>query len=128
MIEENVEKGEAQNDGSDTQNVKTEQVVESAPVETNEQAPSPDAPSPDAPDLDVTGENSVVEEEVVTQFDPDEKILSDMLESGKAEVTTNELIQAGFDSSRMASYSFQVGGFKLSRLLLVSPYKIEKTQ
>ena len=119
MIEENVENVAPQNDSPEAQNVKTEESA-NVPVEAvTDQAP---------PDLDVTGENSVVEEQIVTHFDKDEKILSDMFESGKVEVTTNELIQAGFDTSRMASYSFQVGGFKLSRLLLVSPYKIEKTQ
>jgi hypothetical protein len=106
MTEEKVN-GEVQNDGSDTQNVKT---VENAQ------------------DLDVTGENSVVEEQIITNFDKDEKILSDMLESGKTEVTTNELITAGFDTSRMASYSFQIRSFKLSRLLLISPFSIEKMQ
>ena len=105
-----------QNDSPDAQNVKTEQV--------EAQVNQPVEPQ----DLDVTGENSVVEEQVETRFDPDEKILSDMFDSGKIEVTTNDLIVAGFDTSRMASYTFQVGSFKLSRLLLVSPYKIEKTQ
>jgi hypothetical protein len=105
-----------QNDSPDTQNVKTEQV--------EAQVNQPVEPQ----DLDVTGENSVVDEQVETRFDPDEKILSDMFDSGKTEVTTNDLIVAGFDTSRMASYTFQVGSFKLSRLLLVSPYKIEKTQ
>lgn len=77
-------------------------------------------------DLDVTGENSVVVEQVVTEFDPDEKIISDMYDSGKTEVTSSELIKAGFDTNRMASYSFNIGQFKLSRLMLVSPYTIEK--
>lgn len=77
-------------------------------------------------DIDVTGENSVVVETVETVFDPDEKILSDFYNSGKTEVTSQELISAGFDTKRMASYSFSIGQFKLSRLLLVAPYTIEK--
>lgn len=81
---------------------------------------------PKAEEIDVTGENSVVVEEVVTEFDPDEKIISDMYDSGKTEVTSSELIKAGFDTNRMASYSFNIGQFKLSRLMLVSPYTIEK--
>lgn len=78
-------------------------------------------------EFDVTGENSVVVEQVETQFDPDEKIISDMFDAGKTEVTSSELIAAGFDTKRMASYSFSIGQFKLSRLLLVSPYTIEKS-
>jgi len=113
---ENEKNVAGQNDSSDAQNVKTEQVVA--------QANQPAEPQ----DLDVTGENSVVDQQVETRFDPDEKILSDMYDSGKTEVTTNNLIVAGFDTSRMASYTFQIGSFRLSRLLLVSPYKIEKTQ
>jgi len=78
-------------------------------------------------ELDVTGENTVVEEKVEMVYDPDEKILEEIYNSGKREVLTNDLIVAGFDSSRMASYTFSVGKYKLSRLLLVAPYKIEKT-
>lgn len=77
-------------------------------------------------DLDVTGENTVIEEKVEMVYDPDEKILEAIYESGKRDVLTNDLITAGFDSSRMASYTFSVGKYKLSRLLLVAPYKIEK--
>lgn len=67
-------------------------------------------------------------EVVQTKIDPDEKILSDMFDSGKTEVSINELVSSGFDTSRMAQYSFEIGAFRLSRLLLVSPYKIEKKQ
>lgn len=106
MVNEN-EGGENQN-SSDTPEVKNEQVNEAA-EQTIEQAP--------------------VEIPVEVPLDPDEQILSDIiLESGKNEVTTSELITAGFDTSRMAQFSFSVGKFKLTRLLLINPYKIEKTQ
>ena len=68
-----------------------------------------------------------VVEVVINKVDPDEKILNDFYESGKTEVTSNDLINAGFDSLRISEYAFEIGSFKLTRLLLVSPYKIEKT-
>lgn len=108
---ENVNEGNT-GDTAESQEVKS--------PEQNEQE------QPKAEEIDVTGENSVVVEEVVTEFDPDEKIISDMYDSGKTEVTSSELIKAGFDTNRMASYSFNIGQFKLSRLMLVSPYTIEK--
>jgi hypothetical protein len=79
--------------------------------------------------LDVTGENTVVVQEVEAVYDPDEKILQDMYDSGKTQITTNDLIVAGFNTSRITgSYTFNIGRFKLSRLLLLSPYTLEKTQ
>ena len=77
-------------------------------------------------ELDVTGEKTVIEEQVEVTFDPDEMILKNMYDSGKIEIFTNDLITAGFDTTRMASYTFSVGKYKLSRLLLVAPYTIEK--
>jgi hypothetical protein len=79
--------------------------------------------------LDVTGENTVILQEVETIFDPDERILQEMYDSGKTQITTNDLIVAGFNTSRMTgSYTFNIGRFKMSRLLLLSPYTLEKTQ
>ena len=103
MVNEN-ESGEDQN-SSDAPEVKSEQANEAAAETITEPVEIP------------------VE---IPVLDPDEKILNDILESGKNEVTTSELITAGFDTSRMAQYSFSVGQFKLTRLLLISPYKIEK--
>ncbi len=77
-------------------------------------------------ELDVTGEKTVIEEQVEVTFDPDEMILKNMYDSGKREIFTNDLITAGFDTSRMASYTLSDGKYKLSRLLLVAPYTIEK--
>lgn len=77
-------------------------------------------------ELDVTGENTVVEQVVESFFDPDEKILQDFYEAGKLEITSNDLIVAGFTLSRTKSYSFSVGQYRLSRLLLIAPYKLEK--
>ena len=77
-------------------------------------------------DIDVTGENSVVVEQVVTNYDPDEKIISDLYNAGKTEVTYEELCKAGFDKKRTAAYTFNIGEFTLSRFMLVSPYTIEK--
>lgn len=80
--------------------------------------------------IEQTQTQEVNQEEPVQEpkIDPDEKILSDMFDSGKTEVTTGELVSSGIDTSRMAQYAFEIGKFKLTRLLLVSPYKIEKTQ
>lgn len=82
--------------------------------------------TPNENQLDVTGENTVVVQEVTTVYDPDEKILQEMYDSGKREVTTNDLILADFNTQRTSSYSFTIGKYKLSRLLLISPYKLEK--
>ena len=78
-------------------------------------------------ELDVTGENTVVEQIVEAFFDPDEKILQEFYNAGKTDITSNDLIVAGFTLSRTRSYSFSVGQYRLSRLLLISPYKLEKT-
>lgn len=77
-------------------------------------------------DLNVTEEESVVIEEVKVEYDPDEKILADIFEQGKTTVTTNELMALGFDTERMQPFSFQVGRYKVSRLVMISPYTIEK--
>ena len=78
-------------------------------------------------ELDVTGENTVVEQVVEAFFDPDEKILQGFYESGKTELTSNDLIVAGLTLSRTKPYSFHIGQYRLSRLLLISPYTLEKT-
>lgn len=78
-------------------------------------------------ELDVTGENTVIEQVVEAFFDPDEKILQNFYESGKTQITSNDLIVAGFTLTRTASYSFSIGQYRLSRLLLISPYTLEKT-
>lgn len=77
-------------------------------------------------EIDVTGENSVVVEQVITNYDPDEKIISDFFTAGKTEVTSQDLLKAGFDAKRMAAYTFNIGQYTLSRFMLVSPYTIEK--
>lgn len=78
--------------------------------------------------LDVTGENTVIVEEVQVAFDPDEDILQGMYDAGQTQVTTNDLIVSGFNVKRVTgAYTFSIGKFKLSRLLLLSPYTLEKT-
>lgn len=114
MVDEQNVEGSVQN-SSETPQVMNEQTAASS--NTQEVAQSTD-----------TSEEQVQEVVVQPKIDPDEKILSDMFDAGKTEVTTGELISAGFDTSRMAQYSFEIGSFRLSRLLLVSPYKIEKKQ
>ena len=101
--------------GESTPEVKTqEEVVEVEQPSVQDAPPTPEA---------VVAKSLVVSEE---GLDADEKIINRILGSGKIEATTNELITAGFDPGRMSQYSFVVGRFKLTRLLLVSPYKIEK--
>jgi hypothetical protein len=63
---------------------------------------------------------------IVDILTADEQIISDWLKNGKVEVTTNELKGAGFEVDAMDPHVVEIGRFKLSRLLLVSPYKIEK--
>ncbi len=93
----------------------------------NNESVSPDmTPHPEIPDMDVTGENTVVIEKVNQEYDPDEVILAEFFDNGKTKVTTNDLLTAGFDTSRMKSFTFQVGRYKLSRQALVSPYIIER--
>lgn len=57
---------------------------------------------------------------------PDEQILDAWLNNGKTEVSMNELIQAGFDGEGLDTHTNIIGRFKLSRLLLVSPFKLER--
>jgi len=120
MVDENVSGEQASGDAPE---VKNEQVNEAAqnvenliPAEAIEPAEQPE------PEIEAA------HPPVAKPLDSDEQILNDMFESGKTEVETGELITAGFDTSRMSQYAFEVGQFKLSRLLLVSPYKIEKKQ
>lgn len=62
----------------------------------------------------------------VTPEDPDEKILNAIWESGSTLASTTDLVNAGFDTTRMAQYDFEVGNFKLVRLTLLEPYVISK--
>jgi hypothetical protein len=118
MMENNVMVGENQADGSDTPEVNVEQVQENN--ETVQNVGSEET-------TEFIAETPViVEASVSAPLDSDEQILNDMFESGKTDVTTSELITAGFDTSRIGQYTFVIGQFKLTRLLLVSPYKIEK--
>lgn len=110
--------------GESTPEVETQEVVTSEAGVTEEPKVEPEPIKEPEPDLtSLVAKSLVVSEE---GLDADEKIINKILESGKIEATTNELITAGFDTSRMSQYSFVVGIFKLTRLLLVSPYKIEK--
>ncbi len=110
MVDEQNVEGSVQNNSENPQ-VMNEQEV--APVVENQEVAQPQAET---------------QEVVEAKSDPDESILIAMFDNGKTEVTTGELISAGFDTSRMAQYSFEVGSYRLSRLLLASPYKIEKKQ
>ncbi len=75
------------------------------------------------------GAPAVSEETQTTEpaLTADEEIISKWLSNGKNEATTNDLIEAGFDNEKIDSYSFSIGRYKLSRILMVSPYKIELT-
>jgi len=117
--------------GESTPEVKTQEEVAETKVEVDEIPAVVEAAEVaeepkliEEPDLtSLVAKSLVVSEE---GLDADEKIINRILGSGKIEATTNELITAGFDPGRMSQYSFIVGRFKLTRLLLVSPYKIEK--
>lgn len=112
----------------DEQNVEgSVQNSSEAPQVMNEQQ-APEIQQVAQPQVESNQEESQVQEVVQPKVDPDENILIAMFDNGKLEVTTGELISAGFDTSRMAQYSFEIGSFRLSRLLLASPYKIEKKQ
>jgi hypothetical protein len=78
--------------------------------------------------IETQATEKATEQDIVTEFDPDEKIISDIFDSGKTEVTTSDLVNAGFSVNRISQYSFNIGQFNLSRLLLVEPYKIDKTE
>lgn len=95
--------------------------------ENNEGVVNPNEKVENTNEFDVTGENTVIEEKVEVVYDPDEIILKNLYDSGKRELSTNDLIVSGIDTSRMASYSFSIGRYKLSRLLLIAPYILEKT-
>lgn len=117
MVDEQNVEGSVQNN-SETPQVMNEQAVapENTPVEPVKSQWAKDA----------LGSQEVVAAEA--KIDPDENILIAMFDNGKTEVITGELISAGFDTSRMAQYAFEVGSFRLSRLTLLEPYKIEKKQ
>jgi hypothetical protein len=113
--EENVN-GEQQGN-TDAPEVKNEQVNENVETETPAEAEAP-VEQPVHPQI----------EQPAVKLDPDEKILNDMFESGKTEVSTNDLRVADFDMLRAADYSFTIGQFKLSRLTRVEPYLLEKIE
>ena len=73
--------------------------------------------------VNVQQENLV--DEPKDELTEDEKIIDGWLKSGKTEVSTNDLIQAGFDAEIIEPYEYRIGRFLLKRMLLVSPYKIE---
>lgn len=127
MVEENVNEGTVEAPGSDA-TVKNEQSNET--VQNVDAPPAAPAPVTEVPEQPAAEPAATTEPEVTTPapapVDPEEKIISDMVESGKTEVSTGELVSAGFDMQPMnKQYEFSVGKFKLTRLLLVSPYKIE---
>ena len=113
MVDEQNVEGSVQ-DSSETPQVMDEQTL--APVE-NQEVVQPQAETQEQ-----------VQEVVQPKIDPDEKILSDMFDSGKTEVSVNELVTSGFNTSRMAEYAFEIGSFRLSKLTKLDPYKIEKKQ
>jgi len=144
-------KEETQNVVSDTQETnqatvteenKSEQVVENTteqndtPVVAEEVNTEPIINETVTPEVnnETTGEITAdVQPEIVAEVPPqepeltaDEKIIADWLKNGKTEATTNDLINAGFEPENIDHYSFLIGRYKLSRMLLVSPYKIEK--
>ena len=102
MQQDNVNDGSVQN--TETPEVKNENEVVESTVEST----------------------TVVETVEATITDPDEKIINDFYESGKTEVTLNDLAVAGFDTLRTSEYAFEIGSFKLTKLFIAKPYKIEK--
>jgi len=76
--------------------------------------------------VDVSNEEEIETEEVEEYIDKDEEIIKGMYESGKFLVTTSELIKSGIDQDRLEAYGFQIGEYRLTRTLLVSPFTIEK--
>jgi len=119
--EENVN-GEQQGN-TDAPEVKNEQVNEN--VETNV-AQNTETPAEAEAPVEQPVQPQI--EQPAVKLDPDEKILNDMFESGKTEVSTNDLRVADFDMLRAADYSFTIGQFKLSRLTRVEPYLLEKIE
>lgn len=105
-IDPAIENNEVQTPQADTEEPILENLTET--LETKEE-PAPEVPQ--------------VVEPVLT---PDERIIDGWLKNGKTEVSMNELIQAGFDAEELDPHTNIIGIFKLSRILLVSPYKIEK--
>lgn len=71
-------------------------------------------------------EEPVEEQPQELPLSPDEQIIDEWLNNGKTEVSMNELIQAGFDGESLDPHTNIIGRFRLSRLLLVSPFKIER--
>ena len=66
------------------------------------------------------------QEQLEAPSDNDENILIGFYKSKKFEVTTGDLINAGFNPLRIKAYEFRVGQFLLSRLNSQNPYIIEK--
>lgn len=60
------------------------------------------------------------------ELTPEENIINNWLQNGKTEVSTNELMSAGFNVDEMHPQTNTIGRFKLSRILLISPFRIEK--
>jgi hypothetical protein len=112
MVDEQNVEGSVQNNSENPQ-VMNEQEV--APVVENQEVAQPQA-------------ETQAQEAQVAKIDPDEKILSDMFDSGKTEVSMNELVTSGFNTLKTAEFAFEVGSFRLSRLFPSNPYKIEKKQ
>lgn len=108
------------------ENVKTGETPGQEENVNNEVTEGQPNEQPEDTDLNVTNESNVIIEEVPVEYDPDEKILADLFAQGKDMVTTNDLMALGFDTERMSPFSFQVGHYKLSRLVMISPFKIEK--
>lgn len=78
--------------------------------------------------LEAKEEPFVYEKEEVKEepLSPDEQILDNWLNNGKTEVSMNELINAGFDGEGLDPQTNIIGRFKVSRMLLVNPFKIER--
>jgi hypothetical protein len=71
-------------------------------------------------------EQHTAQEEKPRTFDPEEYIIDTIWNSGKREVRTTDLISFGFDPSRIDAYEIIVGKYRLSRMIALSPYKLEK--
>lgn len=95
-------------------------------VESNENENNENNENENKETVDVSSEEEIEIEEVEEYVDQDEEIIRQMYDSGKFLVTSSELIKAGIDQDRLEAYGFQIGEYRLTRSLLVSPFTIEK--
>jgi len=95
-------------------------------IENVEKDPQIDSVEPTQENVVEQTEQQPAQEEKPRNFDPEEYIIDLIWERGKREVSTTDLISSGFDPSRIDAYEIIVGKYRLSRMIALSPYKLEK--